>query len=131
MLPGKHRIVITQGGDNVGERTVVVEAGDTTKVTLTAHSEDSLAQKIGSITLITAGFGLLVTAGVMISYGSKEGVGEMYVYDNATGIGLISGGVGLLGVVGGALLWPKSTSRAVPVAALGPSGGLIGVAGRF
>ena len=129
--PGRHRIVISQGGDNVGERVVEVEAGETTKVTLTAHHEDQLGRKAASIALITGGFGLLVTGGILISYGSKDGPGEMYVYDNATGIGLISGGVGLLGVVGGALLWPKSVQRAVPIASVGSTGSFVGLAGRF
>jgi hypothetical protein len=129
--PGKHRVVIMQGGDNVGERTVEIEAGEATKITLTAHREDTLGRKVGSIALVTGGFGLLVTAGVMISYGSKDGPGEMYVYDNATGLGLLCGGVGLLGIVGGALLWPRSAPRTVPVAALGSSGGFVGLAGRF
>jgi len=129
--PGKHRVVIMQGGENVGERTVEVEAGEPTKITLTAHRDDTLGRKVGSVALITGGFGLLVTAGIMISYGTKDGPGEMYVYDNATGIGLISGGIGLLGIVGGALLWPKSAQRAVPVAAMTSSSGFVGLAGRF
>jgi hypothetical protein len=130
--PGKHKVVITRGGENVGEQIVEIEAGETSKVTLSAHTEDSkLPQKVGSIALITGGFALLVTAGVLISYGSKDGPAEMYVYDNATGIGLLCGGVGLLGVVGGALLWPRSTQRTVPIAALGPAGGFLGLAGRF
>ena len=129
--PGKHRVVIVQGGENVGDRSVDVEAGESTKVTLTAHREDTLGRKVGSVALITGGFGLLVTAGILISYGSKDGPAEMYVYDNATGIGLISGGVGLLGIVGGALLWPRSAQRTVPVASIGSSGGFVGLAGRF
>ena len=131
LLPGRHRVVISQDGENVGEKLVEIEAGDTTRVTLTAHSASQTGRKIGSIALITAGFGLLVTAGVLVSYGTKDGPTEMYVYDNATGIGLISGGVGLLGIVGGALLWPRATQRAVPIAQVGPGGGLIGLAGRF
>jgi hypothetical protein len=128
---GKHKIVIMQGGERVGDGTVQIVAGETTKLTLTARSDESYVQKVGSVALITAGFGLLVTAGVMISYGSKDGPNEMYVYDNATGIGLICGGVGLLGVVGGALLWPRSTQRTVPVASVGPAGAYVGFAGRF
>jgi hypothetical protein len=131
LAPGKHRIVISQDGANVGEKTVSVEAGETTKVTLTAHRSDSVGQKAGSIAMITAGFGLLVTAGVMISYGTKDGPNEMYVYDNATGIGLVCGGVGVLGIVGGALLWPRSAQRTVPVATLNRDGAMVGLAGRF
>ncbi len=128
---GKHKVVIMQGGERVGEGTVQIVKGETTKLTLTARNDDSTLAKVGSVALITAGFGLLVTAGVMISYGSKNGPNEMYVYDNATGIGLICGGVGLLGVVGGALVWPRSTQRTVPVASVGPAGAYLGFAGRF
>lgn len=131
LSPGQHRVVLTRGGETVAEKLVEIEAGETSKVMLVAHDTDHFGQKLGSIALITTGFGLLVTAGVMISYGSKDGPGEMYVYDNATGLGLISGGIGLLGVVGGALLWPRSTQSATPVATLGPSGGFVGFAGRF
>lgn len=129
--PGPHRIVVSQDGETVGERQVEVEAGDTTKVVITAHSTSQTARKVGSIALITGGFGLLVTAGVMISYGTKSGPSEMYVYDNATGIGLIAGGVGLLGIVGGALMWPRAPAGAVPIAQVGNGGGVIGLAGRF
>lgn len=131
LSPGTHRVVITQDGENLGERQIEVEAGDTTKVVLTAHSSNQTARKVGSVALITGGFGLLVTAGVMISYGTRSGPSEMYVYDNATGIGLIAGGVGLLGIVGGALMWPRAPAGATPIAQIGNGGGVIGLAGRF
>ena len=50
--PGKHRVVIMEGGERVGDSVVVIEAGETTKLTLTAHHDDNVAQKIGSVALI-------------------------------------------------------------------------------
>jgi hypothetical protein len=122
LATGKHDIVLMKGSQRVGQRTLVLHAGEEADVKIPAHITQPRSKLPGALVL-----GLGVTAvgvaGAMYALSPTDD-GTRYHYSDyrppAIGIG-IGGGVAI--IVGALLLVHERHSESLPVVAIDPHGG--------
>ncbi len=125
LATGKHEIVLMHGGDQVGERSLVIHPGEEVEVKIPARIVEPRSKLPGARAL---GLGVTAVGIAGVMYGlSPTDDGTRYKYRDyrppAIGIG-IGGGVAIL--AGALLLMHERHADSVPVVAIDPHGGYIG-----
>ena len=82
--------------------------------------------------LLATGIASMITGGVFVYLGERDGREHKWLYDDATTVGVVVLAVGTGATIGGSIwLIQSGSSRSTPVAALTPAGGYVGWALRF
>jgi len=155
VAPGSHAIALQRDDITLGSITVETKAGDITdvKVPITAvapavvtpqgapgqppppnvPAETRAPSRILPGLLIVLGAGAVVTGGVFVYYGHKNGPDDPLIYPSATKEGAIIAGAGGAVLITGLVVWWHGSAAASngPTAALTPGGTIVGWAGRF
>jgi hypothetical protein len=96
-------------------------------------SEGRAPSRIVPGLLIVLGAGAVLTGGVFVYYGHKNGPDDPLIYPDATKQGAIVAGVGGAVLITGLVLWWHGSASASngPTAALTSGGTIVGWAGTF
>ncbi|MFT3695434.1 MAG: PEGA domain-containing protein [Kofleriaceae bacterium] len=157
VAPGKHEISLQRDDQVLGTTTIDAKAGDQTDVKVplkpvelpsdpgphttvgievrppSEHVDERHPSRVLPGLMIALGAGAVITGGVFVYYGHKNGPDDPLIYPDATKQGAIIAGVGGAVLITGLVIWwvQGSSSTNGPTAQLTPGGTIVGWAGHF